>query len=826
MPRRICRRKLWIFSQKCPAVRLARKLRIVYKGSVCALLARFGGEVRIIKSLFRGIALERSPVLAGGGLAARALFFCLPPLLAAFALIFLLAYGAAKEIAEKAEARGAILRARAMGFALENVLRETRNQVLLLASAACDERKAERVLRQRAKRDGEKFREVAFVGLTPEDRFLLLNHKGQIIRVPANVAREAPGGPFESGKRPHHVSISRPLDVNYAMLQVDGDLENVAFQALRFSAAVYDESGNFRGVLSVALDLGALRDSLAVFRDGASGRAFFFDEDGWLLFQDGEPGEPLSSDKVRAGFRGDYGKPGFSRAFRPGPEHLNYWIMAADAQAGIFGRLAAPVNASTEDANLFSAGDASYAPVVWRASEGEPGRVIGGVAVLTDNAPASGATAPLARICVFAFLAAIIACCLCVWHVARAMARPLTAITNAINSGDPSLAPSRPLPRELRDLRAAASALMERLKKTVAAQSADAEARGRRWLRQPAAILPQASDAPRLVGDSPRMRSLLDQIEKAARTDADILVVGETGSGKELVAASIHNSSRRGAGPFISINCGALDETLLMDTLFGHVRGAFTEARSGRKGAFLAATGGTLLLDEIGNATPRVQQALLRALSTRRIRPLGSDVDVDFDARVIAATNAPLLDSRGGFRNDLYYRLAVITITTPPLREHKADIPALVGYFLGHIRKDSGTSARISRGALEKLLGYDWPGNVRELKNILVRGLAFSDGKLIMAEDLPLDCDQPDPEAKTPVFAEPETGGLNGRQAEMWRRLAPLGSFTRKEYEQMAGGAISSRTAQYDLRLFARLGLVRREGRGPIQSYIVCGDSA
>ena len=188
-----------------------------------------------------------------------------------------------------------------------------------------------------------------------------------------------------------------------------------------------------------------------------------------------------------------------------------------------------------------------------------------------------------------------------------------------------------------------------------------------------------------IVGGSQAVGSLRQQIHKASRVLADVLIVGETGTGKELTAEAIHSVSHRAKGPFISINCGALDENLLMDALFGHVKGAFSDAQSDRKGAFVAASGGTLHLDEIGNASPKVQQALLRALSVRRIRPLGSDQDIAFDARIIAATNVDLLHLAvtGEFREDLYYRLAVITINTPSLRERKEDVPVLINYFLG-----------------------------------------------------------------------------------------------------------------------------------------------
>ena len=345
------------------------------------------------------------------------------------------------------------------------------------------------------------------------------------------------------------------------------------------------------------------------------------------------------------------------------------------------------------------------------------------------------------------------------------------------------------------------------------------------------------------------------------------ILIGEAGVGKSAIAKAIHKMSNRANGPFITINCGALDENLLIDTLFGHVKGAFTEARQPRKGAFLTAEGGTLMLDEIGNAAPKVQQALLRALSTRMIRPLGSDEDVPFDTRIIAATNAELLQDaqEGPFREDLYYRLAVITIRTPPLRRRKSDLPLLAVFFLTRAAESQGLpTPRLSRGALRKLQEYHWPGNVRELQNCLTRALAFCENGLIFAENIQLgpdtlpgdiarpergklscpparaDSRQPhneaveaaEPSAVQPAPAESEEQGatpvvedtqprLNARLARLLPQIVELGSISRQEYQDMAGKDISMRTAQYDLQILVRLGLVRKEGRGPAQRYIV-----
>jgi two-component system, NtrC family, response regulator HydG len=273
-----------------------------------------------------------------------------------------------------------------------------------------------------------------------------------------------------------------------------------------------------------------------------------------------------------------------------------------------------------------------------------------------------------------------------------------------------------------------------------------------------------------------------------------------------------------------------------------------------RKGAFIAASGGTLHLDEIGNASPKVQQALLRALSVRRIRPLGSDHDVAFDARIIAATNVDLLQlaATGEFREDLYYRLAVITINTPSLRERKEDIPVLIHYFLEENRTLSGLDpVGISRGALEKLLSHDWPGNIRELKNCITRSLAFAESDLLLAEHILFDertgegeierAMQPEssrlagplpPAIITPTSPPPNGNGaglhnfagqveLNPRQRKAWPVIARNGVITRSEYQAAVGDLISVRTAQYDLHDFVAKGLLKKTGRGPSSRYLI-----
>ncbi len=243
-----------------------------------------------------------------------------------------------------------------------------------------------------------------------------------------------------------------------------------------------------------------------------------------------------------------------------------------------------------------------------------------------------------------------------------------------------------------------------------------------------------------IIGSTEGMRRVHHLISKAATCSLPVLIQGESGTGKELVARAIHQKSGRQARRFFSENCSALSESLLESELFGHVRGAFTGADRDRKGILELAHGGTLLLDEIGDMSIRMQSKLLRALQEREVRPVGGKETIRVDVRIISATNRSLrgLIKEGAFREDLFYRINVITIDLPPLRERKEDIPHLVAHFLDRIAADSGFPRReFSAGALELLAGYDWPGNIRELENVVQRAVALSESERINAEELP-----------------------------------------------------------------------------------------
>jgi DNA-binding NtrC family response regulator len=254
---------------------------------------------------------------------------------------------------------------------------------------------------------------------------------------------------------------------------------------------------------------------------------------------------------------------------------------------------------------------------------------------------------------------------------------------------------------------------------------------GRTFVRiqpQPEALEVAPSQSRRfgeLVAESLAMREVFAVMELASPSEATVLLEGETGTGKELAARAIHDASPRRRGPFVAIDCGALPESLLESELFGHVRGAFTGASTGRAGAFLRATGGTIFLDELGAISPAVQARLLRVVEERRVRPVGSDAERELDVRVIAASRLDLRAqvAEGAFRPDLYYRLSVVRVVLPPLRARREDLAPIVAELLRRRGLDAGP---IAGPNLDKLMAHGWPGNVRELRNVVDRALALS----------------------------------------------------------------------------------------------------
>ena len=243
-----------------------------------------------------------------------------------------------------------------------------------------------------------------------------------------------------------------------------------------------------------------------------------------------------------------------------------------------------------------------------------------------------------------------------------------------------------------------------------------------------------------LLGESRAMLKLFDQLERIADSDTSVLITGETGTGKELVARALHRGNRRREGPFCAINCSAMPEALLESELFGHTRGAFTDAHAARRGLFLEADKGTLFLDEIGDCPLALQPKLLRAIEERRVRPVGAEKEVAFDVRIVTATNRDLETAitERRFRADLYFRINVMQLDLPPLRARGTDILLMAQHFVERFATRAGKRVTgLARGAAERLLSYAWPGNVRELRNAIERAVALTRYEKISVDDLP-----------------------------------------------------------------------------------------
>jgi len=303
-----------------------------------------------------------------------------------------------------------------------------------------------------------------------------------------------------------------------------------------------------------------------------------------------------------------------------------------------------------------------------------------------------------------------------------------------------------------------------------------------RQLEEAQARLREVPDEDYTLGEyattSPAMREFLKTARRVARHDSTLLVLGETGTGKGLLARSLHNEGPRAQAPFIGMNCAALPETLLEAQLFGHERGAYTGADRARRGFFELAHGGTLFMDEVGEMPLHLQVRLLRVLEEREVRPLGSEKPTKIDVRVIAATNRDLnveVEEKR-FRPDLFYRLNVVTLTLPALRDRKEDIPEIAQSYVEHFRARTGSDVKgISEEAMSALLAYPWPGNIRELSNAIERATIMSLGEEIRLEDLPMDVQETTPETITNLTAEEardaDPGWIDRPWAEVRRQV-------------------------------------------------------
>jgi two-component system NtrC family response regulator len=307
-----------------------------------------------------------------------------------------------------------------------------------------------------------------------------------------------------------------------------------------------------------------------------------------------------------------------------------------------------------------------------------------------------------------------------------------------------------------------------------------------------------------IIGESGAMQEALSLVRRVAASDATVLIRGESGTGKELIAKAIHHASPRAAAPLVRVNCAALSETLLETELFGHEKGAFTGAVAARKGRFEVADGGTLFLDEIGDLPAHVQVKLLRVLQEREFERVGSSRPIRVDVRLLAATHRDLdaMVRDGRFRDDLYYRINVVTLTLPPLRERRADLPLLIDHFVRVFSEKNGKRIEgLTRAAREALLRYDYPGNVRELENLIERAVVLTRDEVIGSADLPLTLRDAPPEPASGTGLEAAVEGLERR---MIREALATAEGVQTRAAELLG--ISERVLRYKLRKYGLTG--------------------
>src|SRR5688572_29235617 len=331
---------------------------------------------------------------------------------------------------------------------------------------------------------------------------------------------------------------------------------------------------------------------------------------------------------------------------------------------------------------------------------------------------------------------------------------------------------------------------------------------------------------PGIIGSSPAMEEVYRTTRQVAMSNASVLLLGETGTGKELIAKAVHQLSRRSSRPFIRVNCGALSESLLESELFGHVRGSFTGAVNNRTGRFEAAHTGTIFLDEINSTTPMLQVKLLRVLQEREFERVGDTQTIRVDTRVIAASNRELLEEveKETFREDLYYRLNVIPIHLPPLRARREDIPELVGFFLNIYNEENDRYVvHIERKALEALQDYHWPGNVRELQNYIERAVVMAPGDELTVDLLPpavLGASRPrsgrlaeaDVETLTYALVQQGVAGAGPNEDNLHAKIV-----NRVERELIAQVLVSCDNVQ--IKAAARLGINRNTLHKKVKDY-------
>lgn len=778
----------------------------------------------------------------------------IPSIFLVLALTGFITYYTSSHFLNQAVGRSAQIQVRAIGHEIEDVLSLCAEDLRFIAQdprgVSGLRKNFENIIRMR----DIDYREFGFISQTDRSHVYFLADKDRIIQVQAgDVSQIRPNPLAEMGRlmglKPGEVWISNIMEVEHPFPSPENPSQTLRSEVLYFATPLMAGDNSRSGLLILSIDVRTIRNILSVYNSPQSPIfsfprtqelrfTYLFDLSGWILFQSGNPAAReahLDTELVRTNFEeGILGRPGLPSAYRPASVYPVFWKMVTDTRGGHYGILNAtgPSHPGTTMRNYFLA----YTPIRF------DGRVFAGLAYVDRTRLLTAAGYRHLDIMMILSLITISLISLLIFILSHVITKPIYRLAEAVNRKRNSriLEPIEILPTgyEERLLQQAINDMIAAIRNQLAElqeknqKIQDNQLKQRVCLEDPSprtmGALPEEA-LPEIIGYGERIERFKSDVLKAANADADVLVIGETGTGKQLAAVAIHRHSRRSEKPFISINCGELSENLLLDTLFGHVRGAFTEAKTDRKGAFLEAHGGTLFLDEIQSASMDVQQALLRAIAERKIKPLGSDREIDIDVRLIAATNVDLgsLIEKGAFRSDLYFRLKVITIYTPSLREHRENIPVLIEFFLRQLRQDTRRdNLGISRGALEKMKQYDWPGNVREVMNSITRAAVMTESDVIQASDILLESDTFRRSGEnltgfsvkvpsTPTDRIP----MNGRQRKVLPHLLSRRIITRGDYQHFAGGNVSARTANYDLQDLVKKGFLKREGSGPATKY-------
>ena len=800
----------------------------------------------------------------------RLLITLVPISLIVLAMMGYATYWASSEFISVALERTSRLHAATTAHAVESLLEQSKRHLLFTARNPLEAGRLERFLNDVRDLEGLEFTEFGYIPLHKGEAMIFVTRSGVIKRLSAEEIREIRPSPMllfdhidelASGD----VWLSEFGEVELPFPTTENPLGRMAEKTLRMVTPCLGEDGKVSGMAYLALSAKTLRNVLSLY-DSTSSPVFafarnpkfprfsyFFDAHGWVLFQSDPSSKgdaPLRTLEIRSTFQGTLGRPGFPEAFRPAENNEKYWQIVADVQSNKKDIVRSLDR--TEMGSPYSEHFLAFAPVRMSMSHSREPAVIGGVAYEDRSVLIELAGYKHIDVMVAISAISVLVLTVAIILVARGTTLGLLELAHAVKNlnerGEWEEVTLRETGYEAQMLKDTINSMI----RTLRAQFEEIKSKDRKIesvaLKEPVelnleGIAPVVDDGfPEFVGAGPYMQQMKRDIVKASQVDVDVLVEGETGTGKQLTAEAVHRLSHRSGKPFISINCGELDENLLLDSLFGHVKGAFTDGKGERRGAFLEADGGTLFLDEIQSASMKVQQALLRALSLRKIKPLGSDRDVDVDVRLITATNADLkaLIGEGKFREDLYYRLKVITIVTPPLRDQRQNIPALAMHFLKEGERMAGRSGlALSRGALKALVSHSWPGNIRELKHLVITAAVMAEGNVIQAEQLGIEVSAVEEAvfldghgALFPVqerlaaedhlsvdngHRHEEHGlpkDLNRRQVLACEHVRRHGSISSKDLIDLLGGAISKRTASYDIQDLVNRGLLVRAGRG------------